>query len=473
MKRCLILLAACVLAFCQGCGKKSVSRPAPKGEAEINILSVNDIHAEIDMFPKFAALVDSLRGVYPDLLVFSAGDNRTGNPVNDQFDPVNYPVITLMNETGFDLSAVGNHEWDGNIDNFQKDIERARFPFICANVYIPDTVKLDVKPYVMMEQKGLKLAVLGLIEVRGSGIPGAHPNNLTKVSFRKAPEVLPEYRYLKDESNAFILLSHCGIEEDVELALANPWMDVILGGHSHTLIDPPLDTNGILITQAGAKLKFATLMTLKFKDGKLTDRSATVLNVSNFSHEKPEVRAMLDRFNDAPTLNEAIAVLSRTLDNKEEIGCMMTDAIREVSGADFAFQNTGGIRGGHLEAGPITVKNVYSIDPFNNEVVVYEMTGAQVKQFILNSYRRNGHHPSPVSGMTYKISEDENSVWVEAPGFSTEKQYKVAMNSFMASTINFEALDEGENTFKTTEEMMIEFLRNHKEVDYQGVSRTD
>jgi 5'-nucleotidase len=473
MKKYLILLAACVLAFCQGCGTKSASQPAPKGETEINILSVNDIHAEIDMFPKFAAMVDSLREVYPDLLVFSAGDNRTGNPVNDQFDPVNYPVITLMNESGFDLSAVGNHEWDGNIVNFQKDIERARFPFICANVYIPDTVKLDVKPYVILEHKGIKLAVLGLIEVRSGGIPGAHPNNLKKVSFRKAPEVLPEYRYLKDESDAFILLSHCGVEEDVELALAYPWMDVILGGHSHALMDPPLDTNGVLITQSGAKLKFATLTTLKFKDGKLTDRYASVLNVSKFSHEKPEVRAMVDGFNDAPALNEALAIISKTLDNKEEIGSLMTDALREVSGADFAFQNTGGIRESRFEAGPITVKDVYCIDPFNNEVVVFEMTGAQVKQFILASYRKNGRHPSPVSGMTYKIGEDEKSVWVEAPDFSTSKHYKVAINSFMASTIDMEALDEGQSTFKTSEEMIIEFLKNHKEVDYQGVSRTN
>jgi 2',3'-cyclic-nucleotide 2'-phosphodiesterase (5'-nucleotidase family) len=250
-------------------------------------------------------------------------------------------------------------------------------------------------------------------------------------------------------------------------------MDVILGGHSHALMDPPLDTNGVLITQSGAKLKFATLTTLKFKDGKLTDRYASVLNVSKFSHEKPEVRAMVDGFNDAPALNEALAIISKTLDNKEEIGSLMTDALREVSGADFAFQNTGGIRESRFEAGPITVKDVYCIDPFNNEVVVFEMTGAQVKQFILASYRKNGRHPSPVSGMTYKIGEDEKSVWVEAPDFSTSKHYKVAINSFMASTIDMEALDEGQSTFKTSEEMIIEFLKNHKEVDYQGVSRTN
>ena len=70
----------------------------PKGDAVVTILSVNDMHAAIDLMPRFAALVDSLRGVYPDLLVFSAGDNRTGNPINDQYDPVNYPMIAMMNQ---------------------------------------------------------------------------------------------------------------------------------------------------------------------------------------------------------------------------------------------------------------------------------------------------------------------------------------------------------------------------------------
>ena len=119
--------------------------PVDAMEAEIVILSVNDIHSNIDLFPKFATLVDSLRAIYPEMLLFSAGDNRTGNPVNDQYDPVNYPMITLMNTVGFDLSAVGNHEWDGNIVNLQKDIERADFPFVCANVFIPDPFTISHK----------------------------------------------------------------------------------------------------------------------------------------------------------------------------------------------------------------------------------------------------------------------------------------------------------------------------------------
>lgn len=443
-------------------------------EAEIVILSVNDIHANIDLFPKFASMLDSLRAIYPDMLLFSAGDNRTGNPINDQYVPVNYPMIELMNQMGFDLSALGNHEWDANVENLHNDIERANFPFLCANVFIPDTVDLDIEPFATFEQQGVKMTVIGMIEIRHDGIPGTHPNNLKKVSFKNAKVVLPEYQYLRNQNDVVILLSHCGFEDDMELAKANPWLDAIIGRHSHTLIEHPSETNGVLITQSGSHLKYATLMKLRVKDHKVVDKEAIVLDVNKVRNGKPEINKLVNKYNDAPALNEPIATAKTKFETPEEVGCMMTDAMREMSGADFAFQNTGGVRVNYLKQGPITVKDVYSIDPFNNDVVVYQMTGNQVKKFILDSYRKNGGHPSYVSGMTYKISDDGRNVWVNMDGasFSTNKVYKVAFNSYMASTVNIESVDEGRSMFKTSEEMIIDYLRQRKVVDYQGVART-
>jgi 2',3'-cyclic-nucleotide 2'-phosphodiesterase (5'-nucleotidase family) len=325
-----------------------------------------------------------------------------------------------------------------------------------------------------MECHGVKMAVIGMIEIRHDGIPGTHPQNLTKVSFKHPSVVLPEYKYLRNENDVVILLSHCGLEGDMELAQANPWVDAIIGGHSHTLIEKPSETNGVLITQSGSHLKYATLVKLRVKNHKVVGKEAIVLDVNKVQKEKPEIKKLVNEFNNAPALNEPIAVAKSKFETPEELGCMMTDAIREISGADFAFQNTGGVRITHLKKGPITVKDVYSIDPFNNEVVVYQMTGAQVKKFIVNSYRKNGGYPSFVSGMIYSVDADGRSVWIDMEGenFSTKKVYKVAMNSYMASTINIESEDDGRSMFMTSEEMMIEYLRKHKEVDYQGVVRT-
>lgn len=481
-KKLLLLLALSAIVLCLVLRNQPKDRvepvetPMAAGETEVNILTVNDMHSAIDQFPKFAAMVDSLRAIDPDLLLFSAGDNRTGNPVNDQYRPTNYPMIALMNQVGFDANTVGNHEWDGGIEALQNDIERARFPFLCANVFVPDTVKLDVKPYVLVESKGIKLAVVGMIELRADGFPGAHPANMNKVQFKRADKVLSNYQFLKNQSNAFVLLSHCGLEDDLELAQANPWMDVIIGGHTHTLIEHPSETNGVLVTQSGSGLRFATLVKLRFKDGELMEKQAIVLNVNNVKKENASIREMVDGFNDAPELKETLATAVNKFANREELGCMVTDAIREVSGADFAFQNTGGLRIDYLKKGPITVKDVYTIDPFGNEIVVYQMTGHQLKRFIANTYKKNGGFPSYVSGMTYEVTDNGKDIRVfvtpDKGNFSTKNIYKVAINSYMASTVNIESLDEGQSLYMTTEEALIEFLRKYKTVDYQGVSRT-
>ncbi|MBP7037121.1 MAG: hypothetical protein WAZ35_08505, partial [Bacteroidales bacterium] len=96
-------------------GSTTVAAPAgtvAPDDRQAVIFSVNDMHAAIDNFPKLAWIVDSLRSVYPNLLLIAAGDNQTGNPVNDQFPEKGFPVIDLMNAVGFNLSAVGNHEFD-------------------------------------------------------------------------------------------------------------------------------------------------------------------------------------------------------------------------------------------------------------------------------------------------------------------------------------------------------------------------
>jgi 5'-nucleotidase len=173
----------------------------------------------------------------------------------------------------------------------------------------------------------------------------------------------------------------------------------------------------------------------------------------------------------------ALAKATTNFDSKEELGCMFTDAIRTISGADFAFHNNGGIRLDHLKKGPITIKDVYSIDPFNNDVVVFKMTGEQLERFIMESYKKNGRHPSYVSGMTYVLKTDSEgypqsvNIKPDKGRFSETATYLVAMNSYMASTVRFESLDDGESRNMTTEEMTMKFLKNKKTVSYNGTRR--
>ncbi|MBQ3710514.1 MAG: bifunctional metallophosphatase/5'-nucleotidase [Bacteroidales bacterium] len=447
-------------------------------QVTLAVLSVNDMHSAIDNMPKFAALVDSLRTVYPDLLVLSAGDNRTGNPINDQYEPTSYPMIAMMNKVGFKACTVGNHEWDGSVAGLQKNIEDADFPYLCANINISKEVKLDVKPYVIIEQQGLRIAVLGMIELRADGFPGAHPVHFKNLTFRRPEEVLPEYKFLRDQADVCIFLSHVGFEEDVEMAEKNPWLDAILGGHSHTLVEHPKKHNGVIVTQAGSSLSHATLTLFTVNNGKVTDVKATTLDVAHYGKENAEMRAMLNKFNNNSRFSEALATATTPFVRREELGCLVTDGMRWVTGADFALENTGGIRIDDLKAGPITMKDVYDIDPYGNDVVVYTMTGNQLEGFLKHSFMANGDKPSYVSGMTYSVNTDAKGkpksveIRPDLGRYSKNKEYKVAINSYMASTVRFESVDDGQSQFMTSEEMVIQYLREVKTVSYKGIRRT-
>lgn len=469
-----VLLVAVGFSSCEIVEERSTGNDK---NAVIAVVSVNDMHAAIDMMPQFAGMLDSLRGIYPDLLVFSAGDNRTGNPINDQYEPANYPMIAFMNKLGFNLSTVGNHDFDGGLKSLQKNIEDADFPFLCANVEIPKEEGVDVKPYVILDNQGLKIAVLGLVEVGAKGIPSTHPGNVEGVKFKKVEAVLPEYQFLRDQADICILLSHLGYDDDLEVAERFPAFDAILGGHSHTLIQTPTKHNGVMVTQAGSNLKNASLTLFMFRKGKLVDVVSKTLDVQHFKKKNAEVQTMLDEFNNNESFSVALAKATTNFDSKEELGCLFTDAIRIMSGADFAFQNTGGIRLDHLKKGPITIKDVYSIDPFNNDVVVFRMKSEQLEHFIMESYKKNGRFPSFVSGMNYIVRTDSEGypksveIKTDKGRYSKTATYLVAMNSYMASTIRFESLDDGESRNMTTEEMVIKYLKTKKKVSYNGTRR--
>ena len=139
-------------------------------ERTVYVASINDMHANIDNFPKLAHVVDSLRAIYPDMLLFSAGDNRSGNPINDRYSEPARPMVDLMNAVGFDLSAFGNHEWDNGILGLRDVMEVSNFPYICANVTFDDSLHINSKPYIIFERNGLKIGVIGAIQLGLNGI---------------------------------------------------------------------------------------------------------------------------------------------------------------------------------------------------------------------------------------------------------------------------------------------------------------
>jgi len=462
-------------------GKHGVISPDPAKhevtavptERQAVIFAVNDMHAAIDNFPKLAWIVDSLKAIYPDLLLVAAGDNQTGNPVNDQFPEKGWPIIDLMNATGFDLSAVGNHEFDTGPEGFGNLTGKANFSFICANVSTDSQRNLLISPYrIITLPNGLRLAFLGLLQLGQNGIPDTHPDNARVFSFRSPFEVASEYLWLKDSSDIFIALTHIGFEEDVRLAETMPaGIDLIIGGHSHTRVEKEQIHNGIMITQAENKLKYGTLIRLIVSGDGAVQRSMQLIDIRNSEKETPAIRALVDRYNDNPVLNEVIATATDDFSSYEELGYLMADAQREAAGADIALMNPGGVRIDRLEKGPVSIKNVYQLDPFGNELVVTKLTGDEIYSLMHAAWPVDDKSPVYPSGVTteVKVNEegDPESIAIlteDGNPMDMSRIYIVAMNSYMTQVYKYEHADPGQSLFFTTAEALINYLKKQGDV---------
>ena len=460
-------------------GKKVTGSVAEEKQAII--FAVNDIHATLDNFPKLAWVVDSLRAIYPDMLLVAAGDNQTGNPVNDQYPEKGLPVIDLMNATGFDISAVGNHEFDSSPLGFSKLTQKAKFSFISANVTADNSLNILLNPYrIITLPNGLKIAFLGLLHINQNGIPDSHPDNVKGFTFRSPLDVAPEYIGLKGQSDIFIALTHIGFENDVKLAETMPeGIDVIIGGHSHTRVEKEQVFNGILITQAENKLKYGTLIKItRQSDGTLA-KSMELLDIRNRKNEKPAIRAIVDKYKDNPVLQEVIATAASDFSSYEELGYLMADAQRTAAGADIALVNPGGVRIDRLASGPVRVMHVFQLDPFGNELVVTRLTGNEIRSLMLAAFPVDDKLPVYPSGIRTRLSLDASGnladvVLLTESGSPLEmdKTYTVAMNSYMTLVYKYSHADPGQSLFITTADATIGYLRKIKDVrSYKGEKR--
>ena len=441
---------------------------------EVHILAANDMHAQIEVFPQLAALIDSLRTEDPSLLVFSAGDNRTGNPINDKYRIPAYPMVALMNLTGFNASALGNHEFD--VHSLSRLIGLSNFRYLCANIFPSDSANIKTIPYQTFDVKGLKVGVVGALQLSPQGIPSTHPDNLRGISFKPAEEVLPQYEWLSKACDVTILLSHLGYPDDIKIAEQMPWFDLIIGGHTHTQLKGDEVKNGILITQNKNKFGRVTYITLTVEDGKVVDKKAEYIDVKKFSKRSGLVDAMIAHFNDNPEFRRVLATADTPFEKREEIGNMICDAFMDGTGAEIAIENPGGVRVESKPAGDITVLDVLEMDPFDNHAVVLELTGEEIVTMML-TYCHNTLFSFPyVGGMQCEITLDETTpqkvksvrlLTLDGKKMNMKKKYRVATNNYITATSTIpEGSDHVINVLTT--DMIMQYLEKKGTVSYQG-----
>lgn len=446
-------------------------------QRQVHIVAVNDMHATIDVFPQFAALVDSLRGIDPSLLVLSAGDNRTGNPLNDRYVIPAYPMVALMNQVGFNASALGNHEFD--VHSLARLIQLSNFRYLCANIFAADSTGIRTLPYQTFDVGGVRVGIIGAIQLGESGLPSTHPDNLKGVRFSPPMETIGQYEWISRECDVTVLLSHLGYETDVEVAKAYPWLDLIVGGHTHTQLKGNEKPNGVLITQNKNKFGRVTYITLTVDSGQVIDKKAEYIDVKKFPRRNGLVASMVKHFSDTPRLQQVVGHAAAPFEVREELGCMMCDAFIEAFVADIGVENPGGVRIDTHPEGDITLLDVLQIDPFDNNAVVLELTGEELLRMMLTYSNSQVVRFPYVGGMQCQLkTEKDNPAKIKSVKFLTlngkkfdmKRKYRVVTNNYVLATSKVpEGAAQVQNV--QTTDVIVNFLGKHKDVNYRGVRR--
>jgi 5'-nucleotidase / UDP-sugar diphosphatase len=381
-------------------------------------------------------------------MLLAAGDLFQGTPVSNLF--LGKPVIETMNRLHLDAMVLGNHEFDWGRPVLQRLGKRAKFPFLAANVVDRKGDRLPgVKPYIMFTRKGVEVAVIGVTTPETAFIvKKEHVADLTFLDpVHVVPALVEEVR--KKGARLVILLTHLGLDADRALAGRVPGIDVIVGGHSHTVVTDPVKVGNTVIVQAGYNGLYLGILELLVdeKTGKVlqaTTRDALKL-VSATGTDACDTgiaaiaegygRKVKGRFE--KVVGETRIDLVRDRTGESVVGNHVTDAMREASGAEVAIHNSGGIRT-DIPAGKITVEQVFALLPFDNQIVVMDLTGRDLVELFENALGEN-KGMLQVSGMNIRCSPGARpgarvaALSIAGVPVDLSKRYRVATNDFLAA----------------------------------------
>lgn len=267
----------------------SITYPVTK---HIVILHTNDPHFDLNKVEALTKTIQEIRNKYDNVYLFSAGDIFVRHParwiVNGTLmeDPEWYferamLMINTMNDLDYDLLTLGNHELAYRENHTRLALESARFPILAANVEITTEELPPVEPYaIFTTTTGRKIAVLGL------SIDNARQDGVKELDLS---ETVRKHLFLKDSSDIFIALSHRGLRNDSILANTFPEFDVIVGGHSHHLIEQAILVNSVLVAQAGGNphtvsddhLVHLGKIVITLENGIITEKRGWVMEISD------------------------------------------------------------------------------------------------------------------------------------------------------------------------------------------------
>lgn len=466
--------------------------------AEFIIFHTSDVHGAIAAHPDptskdeprpliggYAVLKNLMNSYRVDpanadsrILYIDSGDFFQGTPIVDRTKGA--VMIDYLTRLRAAAVTIGNHEFDYSYPSLVEQMGKRDFPVVCCNVFEKSSGRLVpfAVPYLVFSHQGKKIGVIGIDSPETATI--SFEKNVKDVIFADPlPLVPPLVKKLRSAGVDFvILLSHLGFDGDIKFAAQVSGIDLILGGHSHTLRKEPYfaEPFNTAIIHSGSSCEHTSVIRINIPDA----ASATIQLTSvplylDAIGEDPEMKALEESYlkdlkaEMQKVIGESMVGLYRGVSGGDSPeGSLIADAMRKASGADFAFINFGGVRQ-PLQKGKITVEDVFLVQPFDNFIEVIEMSGFQLrdlierslsnearvlngedKAFALDNYNIKADGLKLVVGADYgyllpsglKITYDPSQVPMKrivkletetGEDLAAEKIYKVALNDFIAA----------------------------------------
>jgi len=437
------------------------------GRVALTILHYNDFHSqnlpftvtktmddgsrnavEVGGAAVLKAYVDRYRSEKPNAMLLHAGDDLQGSPVcaitkgRSQFD-----ILELIQP---DVMTLGNHEFDYGAARLRELLPLATFPVISASLFDNSIGAPFVPRYRILQRGGLTIGVFGLA-----------PPDLARLTLREnvqGLDVLDAEKTTRQMVNdlkrqfhadLIVALSHMGVENDTALARRVSGVDVIVGGHSHTALFKPLRIGGTVVVQAGSRGRWLGVLDLTWDRGARKVVSSYGRLVETLANDVTPDPLMEERVRELEAsvdagLSEVIGTLEtdwrRSHGPRESnIGSWQADAMRAHAKTDIAFQNSGGIRK-DLDAGPVRMRDLWEISPFGNELVVFEVTGAQLLSMMAFQGLKEREF-CQVSGLRYKY--DRNKAPAEALALTVGgaavdfgRKYSIVTNNYVGGHLH-------------------------------------
>ena len=423
----------------------------------VTLLQVNDVYqfSPVDLGTKgglgrVLTLRKAIQQENPNTLFLLAGD--TISPSVESITYKGAQMIEAWNTIGLDYATFGNHEFDFGPDVLKERMKESKFGWIAANVVDKQTGKPfgGAAPYVIREFNGVKVGLFGLVlpETKTTSRPGADVDFLNPCDTAKAMVKELHSRGAK----VVVALTHLSMREDKEVARCSD-VDVIIGGHEHSLLESAAGGAPIFKMTADARELGRIDLNIDKATGELSSIDWRVIPVTSETSEDKLFSSVYRKYAGMlaelarPVGRTSVALDGRSAENRTQetnLGNLVADSFRRVAVSDVALVNGGSIRVDEIiRPGRLTERDVLSVLPFKNKLIKIEVTGALLREALEHGVSRVAPNAEPggfpqVSGMQFSYDASRKpgdrivDLKVKGEPVSPARKYSLATSTFVA-----------------------------------------